>query len=83
MDQDIYLKLAPKAEAAFLEVKNRAAAKQQEEAEETSRVFFGDHFNQNMRQLGNLVAVGSSGEPNDDAAFAERFSELQKNKNRY
>ena len=38
---------------------------------------FGDHFNQNMRQLGNLVAVGSSGEPNDDAAFAERFSELQ------
>ena len=77
MDQDIYLKLAPKAEAAFLEVKNRAAAKQQQEAEETSRVFFGEHFDQNMRQLGNLVAVGSSGEPNDDAAFADRFSELQ------
>lgn len=77
MDQDIYLKLAPKAEAAFLEVKNRAAAKQQAEAEETSRVFFGEHFQENVRQLGNLVAVGSSGEPSDDAAFAERFSELQ------
>jgi len=77
MDQDIYLKLAPKAEAAFLEVKNRAAAKQQEEAEETSRLFFGEHFNQNMRQLGNLVAVGSSGTEDEDAAFADRFSELQ------
>ena len=40
MDQDIYLKLVPKVEVAFLEVKNRAAAKQQEEAEETSRVFW-------------------------------------------
>ena len=49
-----------KAEAAFLKLKTELLQSNKRNRRNKQGIF-GDHFNQNMRQLGNLVAVGSSG----------------------
>lgn len=77
LDPEIFAHLAPKAEAAFMEAENRALAQQQKDVEAQSRVDLGTHFKTNIKELGNLYAVGPV--EDDDTAvegFEMRVQEL-------
>jgi len=81
LDEDIYVQLAPKAEAIFMEARNKALATQQDNTQRQSRSDLSQHFMLNQRELGNLVAVGPGSNDEDAFFHNERLQEIMDEQN--
>ena len=77
LDPEIFAKLAPRAEAAFMKAENRALAAQQEQAEKDAIAILTKEYSNNMVELANVSAKGAGSGGDNQNAHMRRLSEIQ------